>query len=67
VVVGSHSALKVSQEDPELFGNITEEILTGRKYLVIRAIADTPAEKGRDAQKRIIKEFYDTVDDVPLQ
>ncbi|KAI0031030.1 inositol monophosphatase [Vararia minispora EC-137] len=45
-------------------GNITEEILTGRKYLVIRGIADTPNESGIDAQKRIAKEFYDTVEDV---
>ncbi|KDQ51105.1 hypothetical protein JAAARDRAFT_41378 [Jaapia argillacea MUCL 33604] len=45
-------------------GDVTEEILTGRKYVVIRAIGDTEEEKGRDAQKRIIREFYESVEEV---
>ncbi|KAG8947046.1 hypothetical protein FRC04_011226 [Tulasnella sp. 424] len=44
-------------------GDVTEEILHGRKYIVVRAIADTPGESGKEAQKRIVKEFYDTVED----
>ena len=40
VVTGSHAAL-ASSADTNAFGDVTEEILTGRKYLVIRAIADT--------------------------
>ncbi|KIO33491.1 hypothetical protein M407DRAFT_241070 [Tulasnella calospora MUT 4182] len=44
-------------------GDVTEEILHGRKYIVVRAIADTPGESGREAQKRIVKEFYETVED----
>ncbi|KAI0066701.1 inositol monophosphatase [Artomyces pyxidatus] len=47
-------------------GDVTEGILTGRKYLVIRAIADTEGETGLEAQKRIAREWYDTVEDVPL-
>ncbi|KII94320.1 hypothetical protein PLICRDRAFT_171977 [Plicaturopsis crispa FD-325 SS-3] len=60
VVTGSAGAYASSQGSFD----VTEEILTGRKYLVVRGIADTPAEKGLDAQKRIVQEFYDTVDDV---
>ena len=62
---------------------MTESILTGRKYIVVRAIADTPVspnshdlrsdnsstnrqqdETGREAQRRIIREFYETVEEV---
>ncbi|KAG8875495.1 hypothetical protein FRB98_007795 [Tulasnella sp. 332] len=39
-------------------GDFTEDLLLGRN-----AIADTPEEKGVDAQKRIVKEFYDAVED----
>ncbi|EPQ60027.1 inositol monophosphatase [Gloeophyllum trabeum ATCC 11539] len=42
-------------------GDVAEEILTGRKYIVVRAIADTEKEKGSDAQRRLIREFYETV------
>jgi myo-inositol-1(or 4)-monophosphatase len=63
VVVGSHAAFAASSSDAT-FGDVGEEVLTGRKYVVVRAIADSPTEKGRDAQKRIIKEFYETVEDV---
>jgi len=62
VVTGSHAAFEASLE--KNFGVVTEEILTGRKYIVVRAIGDTPDEKGTEAQKRIIKEFYNTVEDV---
>ncbi|KAF8299260.1 myo inositol monophosphatase [Clavulina sp. PMI_390] len=44
-------------------GIVTEELLLGRKYIVVRPIADTETEKGVDAQKRIVKEFYATVED----
>ncbi|KIM47720.1 hypothetical protein M413DRAFT_439397 [Hebeloma cylindrosporum] len=62
VVVGSHSDVAAASD--KTFGDVTEEILTGRKYLVVRAIGDTEHEKGSDAQKRIIKEFYASVEDV---
>ncbi|KAF8203958.1 hypothetical protein BJ912DRAFT_895941 [Pholiota molesta] len=62
VVTGSHNVFASTEKSS--FGEVTEEILTGRKYIVVRGIADTPEEKGVDAQKRIIKEFYATVEDV---
>ncbi|PCH34177.1 inositol monophosphatase [Wolfiporia cocos MD-104 SS10] len=55
-VTGSHSY--------PLNNEVTEEVLTGRKHFVIRAIGDTETEKGVDAQKRLIREFYETVEDV---
>lgn len=83
LVSGSHSMFALTSET-ESFGIVTEELLTGRKYIVVRAIADTVVrsfvlppiilalnnstcsqdEKGIDAQKRIIKEFYESVQDV---
>ncbi|KAF9535706.1 hypothetical protein CPB83DRAFT_842189 [Crepidotus variabilis] len=62
VITGSHDTFAISSSSPE-FGDVTEEILTGRKYIVVRAIGDTNHEKGSEAQKRIIKEFYDAVED----
>lgn len=38
-VVGSHSDVAAASD--KTFGDVTEEILTGRKYLVIRAVGDT--------------------------
>ncbi|KAH9854385.1 hypothetical protein C2E23DRAFT_883981 [Lenzites betulinus] len=55
LVAGSHN-------DP-LDNDVNQAILEGRKYIVIRAIGDSETEKGVDAQKRLIKDFYETVDD----
>ncbi|OAX38681.1 myo inositol monophosphatase [Rhizopogon vinicolor AM-OR11-026] len=65
-VVGSHAALAAAMSagssiDPF---KVTPEVLTGRKYLVIRAIPDTPNETGREAQLRIARDFYQTVEDI---
>lgn len=60
IVTGSHQVFGETKDTP-LFGDVGEKILTGRKYIVVRAIGDTEQEKGTDAQKRIISEFYDTV------
>ncbi|EJF67475.1 myo inositol monophosphatase [Dichomitus squalens] len=54
-VAGSHSA--------PLDNDVNEDVLWGRKHIVLRAIGDTETEKGIDAQKRIIREFYETVAD----
>lgn len=62
VVSGSHAIVNTTSADVDPF-NVTPEILTGRKYLVIRGIPDLPNETGRQAQLRIAKEFYDTVKD----
>ncbi|EAU92401.1 myo inositol monophosphatase [Coprinopsis cinerea okayama7 len=66
IITGSHKVLS-DTINAEQFGDVTEDILFGRKYLLIRGIADTPTESGRDAQKRLLKEFYDTVVDVEPQ
>ncbi|KAJ3908299.1 hypothetical protein F5879DRAFT_938061 [Lentinula edodes] len=61
-VTGSHAYYEAAKDLPS-FGEPNEEILTGRKYLVVRAIGDSEKEKGRDAQKRIMGEFYSTTVD----
>jgi myo-inositol-1(or 4)-monophosphatase len=40
-VTGSSRAF-IETADKASFGDVTEDILTGRKYIVVRAIADTP-------------------------
>ncbi|KAF9225279.1 hypothetical protein BS17DRAFT_588847 [Gyrodon lividus] len=62
VVTGSHDVLKAASTGFDPF-KVTEEVLTGRKYLVIRGMPDTPNETGRQAQLRIAQEFYATVND----
>ncbi|EPQ28625.1 uncharacterized protein PFL1_03928 [Pseudozyma flocculosa PF-1] len=66
-VVGSRDAalasLSSSAAEGQRFNDIPPELLTGRKYVVVRAIADTESETGVDAQKRTIKTFYDAVDE----
>ncbi|KAE9400987.1 hypothetical protein BT96DRAFT_856891 [Gymnopus androsaceus JB14] len=62
LVTGSHAYYEKTKDLPS-FGEPTEEILTGRKYLVIRAVGDSETEKAHDAQKRIMGEFYSTVVD----
>lgn len=42
VVTGSHDVFAATSESDAEFGDVTEEILTGRKYIVVRAIADSP-------------------------
>jgi len=65
VVSGSHEIFAATVST-DAFGDVTEAILTGRKYIVVRAIAGNLGETGADAQKRIIREFYDSVEDVSL-
>ncbi|KIJ09944.1 inositol-phosphate phosphatase [Paxillus involutus ATCC 200175] len=62
VVTGSHQVLASASTDFDPF-KVTSDVLTGRKYLVIRSIPDTPNETGRQAQLRIAQEFYATVND----
>lgn len=84
-MTGSHADFAAT-ELSDRFGVVTDEILTGRKYVVVRAISGNPVsniehaillsscgnsshqgEKTSEAQRRIIREFYDTVEDVPTQ
>lgn len=61
-VVGSKDAAQAAIEGGSTpFNVVTPELLTGRKYLVVRAIDD--ASPGQDAQKHIINEFYSCVDE----
>jgi myo-inositol-1(or 4)-monophosphatase len=46
---------------------VTPDILTGRKYLVVRAIQGEDGETGLVAQNRIVQEFYGCVDDVAVE
>ncbi|EDP44752.1 hypothetical protein MGL_1234 [Malassezia globosa CBS 7966] len=63
-VVGSkaqaNNALTQSSFPP---ATTTPDVLTGRKYLVVRAIGDGNQESGVDAQKRIIRTYYDAVEE----
>ncbi|THH04881.1 hypothetical protein EW145_g5204 [Phellinidium pouzarii] len=47
----------------EVTGDASDKVLFGRKYIVMRAIADTQTEKGVDIQKRLVKEFCETIED----
>ena len=60
ITVGSKAWTSKAMESGDL-GKLPSELIVGRKYLNIRAIADTPEESGADAQKRIIKEFHEAV------
>lgn len=62
VVTGSHAVLNEASADFDPF-KVTPEVLTGRKYLVIRGLPNLPNETGREAQLRIANEFYATVND----
>lgn len=62
VVLGSKADTLSSLSSPK-FGEVTPQILQGRKYLVLRAIGDTDKESGSDAQRRIAAEFYNAIDD----
>jgi len=66
VVSGSRTAFTASCADGS-FGQLTEDVLFGRKFVVVRGIADTPTESGQAAQKRIIEQFYEAVEDIQPQ
>ncbi|KAG6911264.1 hypothetical protein DXG01_002102 [Tephrocybe rancida] len=63
LVTGSHEAFAATASS-SAFGDVTEDILKGRKYVVVRAMSGNPGETGSEAQKRIIQEFYESVEDV---
>jgi len=46
--------------------DVTPDVLTGRKYLVVRAIRGEEGEADLDAQKRIVEEFYECVADIDI-
>lgn len=63
-VVGSKDVTRIALASPTSFGHhVPIDVLTGRKYVVVRKIANTPHESGSNAQKRIIGQFYDAVEE----
>jgi myo-inositol-1(or 4)-monophosphatase len=44
-------------------GVVTAAILTGRKHIVVRRIADSVLTAGRARQVEVIKEFFGTVEE----
>ncbi|EJD03490.1 inositol monophosphatase [Fomitiporia mediterranea MF3/22] len=60
---GIVSTSDLSVHGGEVTGDMSDKVLTGRKYIVMRAIADSEREKGVDIQRRLIKEFCETVED----
>lgn len=52
----------VSSGASDIF-DVTPAILIGRKYLAVRAIHGEEGEQTYDAQKRIVDEFYGSVDE----
>ncbi|CAL1693947.1 unnamed protein product [Somion occarium] len=63
IIAQEAGCLVAGSRTSPLDNNITDTVLTGRKYIVIRAIGDSQTEKGVDAQKRLIQDFYATVED----
>lgn len=62
-VVGSKAhASSVIEVKGEEFNKVTPEILTARKYLVVRKIKEEKSEN-EEAQKHILNEFYSCVDE----
>lgn len=64
-VVGSksHAEHVIKGEGVGEFNQITPEVLTGRKYVVIRAIKAGDEKANHAAQKHILSEFYSCVEE----
>lgn len=64
IIVGGKDAAEQSFDSPS-FGDVTPDVLQGRKFMVVRKIGNdkSSGESGRDAQKRIIKTYYDAIGD----
>ncbi|GFZ49654.1 Inositol monophosphatase 2 [Saitozyma sp. JCM 24511] len=51
-------------KNTSLCGTVNAELLAGRKYLFVRAVAPEKGETGFAVQRRLAHEFYDTTDDI---
>ncbi|KLO20130.1 inositol monophosphatase [Schizopora paradoxa] len=60
---GLFNTSDLSLHNGEVTGDSTDKVLTGRKYIAIRPISDAKAEKGKETQKRLVKEFCETIVD----
>lgn len=63
IAVGSKQSALSTLSSSSNFAKVTPDILQGRKYLIVRDIGDYKGESGKDAQKRIVKTFYDTIEE----
>ncbi|KZP15664.1 inositol monophosphatase [Athelia psychrophila] len=63
IVTGSVDKSKLAKDGAF---DVTPDVLTGRKYLVVRAIRGEEGEADLDAQKRIVEEFYECVADIDI-
>lgn len=66
LVVGSKAHAKESLSSGPYPPPVTPEVLTGRKYLVVRAIGNSAKESGAEAQKRTARTYYDAVEEWDL-
>ncbi|KAJ9479022.1 Inositol monophosphatase 2 [Pseudozyma hubeiensis] len=62
-VVGSQKHARDVIAKGDGFNVVTEQVLTGRKYVVVRAIDGQDEGRNREAQKHILTEFYGCVDE----
>lgn len=63
VVVGSIAEARSALMSPDFAERVPPNVLTGRKYLVVRQIGDMENESGRSAQLRTIRSIYDAVEE----
>ena len=61
--MGSKKSALTSLSSASTFAKVTPDVLQGRKYLMVRSVGDYRGESGKDAQKRIVKSFYETIDE----
>jgi myo-inositol-1(or 4)-monophosphatase len=61
--VGSKQSALSSLSSDTTFGKVTPDVLQGRKYLIVRSVGDYNGESGKEAQKRIVESFYETIDE----
>ncbi|CBQ73145.1 related to quinic acid utilisation protein QUTG (inositol-1(or 4)-monophosphatase) [Sporisorium reilianum SRZ2] len=62
-VVGSKAHALDVIEAQDGFNVVTPDLLTGRKYVVVRNIDAQDEAKNRDAQRHILREFYSCIDE----
>jgi myo-inositol-1(or 4)-monophosphatase len=63
VIAQEAGCLVSGAKESEHSGELTEEWLNGRKFIVVRAIPDTQDKSSITAQRDIIDAFYKTVED----
>lgn len=63
MVVGSKSDAAAQAKQPDFGTHVSPAVLTGRKYVVLRQIGDSPKASGKDAQKGLISTFYGAIEE----